>query len=378
MARVWAALLPGALLAVFWGSTEAEISPLADDLTCPGELTTVLREIKDVLASADGSCAGNTRRQIFGSQTEAMTQVLQQHSEVVRSLLAQTESLKETLTSVTGAQSAQNHLLLALKTELETEKQTKRAQRRTIQDLRMEFHTLREESQTWRNHLRRMEVEVKAGLQKSEVAAQEVTIEVKGATDRTNSLGKVIRSIQRSLQGLEQTVSRHTAGLTTLRRTVGRRPQLSPDTTSSSPPTDAPQGKTVDCPHPYARIGLGCFTVHSTQQLSWQQARDHCRGIDGDLANPFDLYDIVLFLDDSFPGGWGFWIGGTLDTNGTWQWVSGIPVGTQVDFWGRGEPGDALGNDERCLFLHGWWRFRAGADPCTSEKYFICEKKIDL
>lgn len=44
--------------------------------------------------------------------------------------------------------------------------------------------------QAWQEHLRRMETEVKASLQKSEQTAQEVDVEVKEASDRTNSLGK--------------------------------------------------------------------------------------------------------------------------------------------------------------------------------------------
>lgn len=45
--------------------------------------------------------------------------------------------------------------------------------------------------QAWQDHLRRMEVEVKAGLQKSELAAQEAATEVKSATDRANNLGEL-------------------------------------------------------------------------------------------------------------------------------------------------------------------------------------------
>nr|XP_053634322.1 CD209 antigen-like [Cherax quadricarinatus] len=333
------------VLLLLWALLGKCSEPPSDVLSCSYQISNILREIKDVLTSTSGRCSSDGERdeRLVGIERETVSQAVRQHGEVVRSLLAQTESLKKAVTSVAEVQSAHKQLLIALRTELESEKQTKRTQRRTIQDLRSEIHTLREESKNWQEHLRRMESEMKAGLQKTELAAQEATIEVKGASDRANSLGKVVND-----------------------------------------KTEHVTGEEVDCPHPYTRIGLGCFAVHSTQRLSWEQARQHCRGIDGDLANPDDIYDVVLFLDDSFPesvystsGGWGFWIGATLDNTGTWQWVSGLPVRTQVDFWGRGEPGDAQENDEGCLFLHGWWRFRAGADPCTSEKYFICERKVN-
>ncbi|XP_071546501.1 uncharacterized protein [Panulirus ornatus] len=356
-----------------------------EDLTCPGQLASILREIRDLLASDDDHCSGRGASGMFGVQSDVVMQALRQHGEVVGSLLAQTESLKQAITSVAEVQTGQQQLLLALKTELEMEKHAKRTQRRTIQDLRSELHTLREESKAWQEHLRRMEAEVKANLQKSEQSAQEVDVEVKEASERTNSLGKVIRRVQRTLQGLERTVNRHTVSLTSMRRRRGRDPQSPTHKLPSILTTETPQtGDGTECPYPFIRIGLGCFTIHSTERYSWEQARQHCRDIEGDLANPIDLYDVVLFLDDSFPesvysasGGWGFWIGASLDDDGTWHWVSGVPMETQVDFWGRGEPGEALDNDERCLFLHGWWRFRAGADPCTTEKYFICEKKIN-
>ena len=70
-------------------------------------------------------------------------------------------------------------------------------------------------------------------------------------------------------------------------------------------------------------------------------------------------------------------MGATLDDDGSWHWVSGVPLEPQTDFWGRGQPGEALADGEKCLFLHGWWRFRAGADPCEEKKHFVCEMKID-
>ncbi|XP_069943701.1 CD209 antigen isoform X2 [Cherax quadricarinatus] len=368
------------VLLLLWALLGKCSEPPSDVLSCSYQISNILREIKDVLTSTSGRCSSDGERdeRLVGIERETVSQAVRQHGEVVRSLLAQTESLKKAVTSVAEVQSAHKQLLIALRTELESEKQTKRTQRRTIQDLRSEIHTLREESKNWQEHLRRMESEMKAGLQKTELAAQEATIEVKGASDRANSLGRVIRRVQRSMHSLEKIVTQHTTRLAALTaRGRGRRPPPQ-HSLPTLPSTEMPQtGEEVDCPHPYTRIGLGCFAVHSTQRLSWEQARQHCRGIDGDLANPDDIYDVVLFLDDSFPGGWGFWIGATLDNTGTWQWVSGLPVRTQVDFWGRGEPGDAQENDEGCLFLHGWWRFRAGADPCTSEKYFICERKVN-
>lgn len=353
------------------------------------EFAAALREISEAITSTSRTCSragGPREKSVFGVETELITQTLRQNSDAVSSLLAQTESLKLAMTSVAEVQSAQQQMVAALRSELESEKMGKRNLRRTVHDLRSELHTVKEESKAWREHLGRLESEIKAGLQKSELAAQEATIEVKSTGERVNSLGEVIRQVQGSLQGLEKTVSRHTSNLIALRKAKGKgaRPSEKTDRseeTSVDSSLERPD-ENPHCPHPYTRIGLGCFTVHSTQRYTWERARQHCEEFNGDLANPYDLYDIVLFLDETFPesvystsGSWGFWVGATLKDDKKWYWVSGVPVEVQVDFWGRGEPGDPLENDERCLFLHSWWRFRAGADSCDSQKYFICEQK---
>ncbi|XP_064113310.1 oxidized low-density lipoprotein receptor 1-like isoform X3 [Macrobrachium nipponense] len=346
------------------------------------ELAAALREISEAITSTARTCSraeAPRGKSVFGVETELITQTLRQNSDAVSSLLAQTETLKLAMTSVAEVQSAQQQMVAALRSELESEKMAKRNLRRSVHDLRSELHTVKEESKAWREHLARLESEIKAGLQKSELAAQEATIEVKSTGERVNSLGEVIRQVQGSLQGLEKTVTRHTSNIIALRKTKGKgvRPSEKTDRSEETAVDSSLErpDENLHCPHPYTRIGLGCFTIHSTQRYTWERARQHCEEFNGDLANPYDLYDIVLFLDETFPGSWGFWVGATLKDDKKWYWVSGVPVDVQVDFWGRGEPGDPLENDERCLFLHSWWRFRAGADSCDTEKYFICEQK---
>ncbi|XP_068217472.1 LOW QUALITY PROTEIN: C-type lectin domain family 4 member K-like [Palaemon carinicauda] len=355
---------------------------------CGDEFAAALKDISEAITSTSRTCSrdGPREKNVFGVETELITQTLRQNSDSLSSLLAQSENLKLAMTSVAEVQNAQQHMVAALRSELESEKTSKRNLRRTVHDLRSELHTVKEESKAWREHLSRLESEIKAGLQKSELASQEATIEVKSTGERVDSLGEVIRNVQGSLQGLEKTVNRHTSNLVALRKKASRpldRTEKSEETAVDSS-AERPD-ENIHCPHPYTRIGLGCFTVHSTQRYSWERARQHCdvRNSTGILANPYDLYDVVLFLDESFPesvystsGSWGFWVGATLKDDGKWHWVSGLPVDVQVDFWGRGEPGDPLENDERCLFLHSWWRFRAGADSCDNKKYFICELKV--
>ncbi|XP_064113308.1 uncharacterized protein LOC135219979 isoform X1 [Macrobrachium nipponense] len=272
------------------------------------ELAAALREISEAITSTARTCSraeAPRGKSVFGVETELITQTLRQNSDAVSSLLAQTETLKLAMTSVAEVQSAQQQMVAALRSELESEKMAKRNLRRSVHDLRSELHTVKEESKAWREHLARLESEIKAGLQKSELAAQEATIEVKSTGERVNSLGEVIRQVQGSLQGLEKTVTRHTSNIIALRKTKGKgvRPSEKTDRSEETAVDSSLErpDENLHCPHPYTRIGLGCFTIHSTQRYTWERARQHCEEFNGDLANPYDLYDIVLFLDETFP-----------------------------------------------------------------------------
>lgn len=348
---------------------------VGEEDTCPDLIVPTLREIRDAIRDPT-SCTARIRND------ETVNQLLRQHGEVVASLLAQTESLQKAATAVAEVQNGHKQLILALRSELETEKQAKRAQRRTLQDLRSQLHVLKEENKAWQEAAGREKSEMRAGLRRLDEAVKEMEVDLKGTSERTGSLGEVIRQLQGSIQGLQRTVTRHSSTLRKVRKGAASRltPEDPAETTTSPaalPLHPPPEGTVmVDCPHPYSRIGQGCFGVHSSNQHTWEEARQHCRDTGGDLAHPSDLYDIILFLDNSFPGAWGFWVGATLDDDDSWHWVSGVPLEPPPDFWGRGEPGEALAEEERCLFLHGWWRFRAGAGQCEEKKYFLCEMKM--
>ncbi|XP_047491478.1 uncharacterized protein LOC125040795 isoform X1 [Penaeus chinensis] len=356
--------------------------PATAEPSCDGGLSEVLREIKEVISAGNRQCRDVARGGMFGEHTEQMLQALRQHGEVVESLKTHTDSLNKALGAVAEVQTNQKFIVASLQAEMETERIARTHQRRTIEDLQTELNRLKEESKVWVDHLNSMESDVKEEIRKTESMAEEMAVEVRSANERVANLGKVIRRVQSSLQALERVVNRHTKSLVTIRKHKGHVEDSESAEVTVRPPQ--PLSENFDCPHPYTKMGTGCFTVHSDVRKTWEEARDDCKNIDGDLANPFDLFDLALFLDETFsasvhsnPGRWGFWIGAQLDNTDTWNWVTGVPVLMQVDFWGRGEPGDALENDERCMFLHSLWRFRAGADSCSHKKFFVCERKLN-
>nr|XP_027239591.1 uncharacterized protein LOC113830588 isoform X1 [Penaeus vannamei] len=354
--------------------------PARAEPSCDEGLSGVLREIKDVISAGNKRCRDAARGGMFGEHTEQMLQALRQHGEVVASLQTHTDSLNKALGAVAEVQAGQKFIVAALQAEMESERIARTQQRRTIQDLQTELNRLKEESKVWVDYLNAMETDIKEEIRKTESLAQGMEVEVRSTGERVASLGKVIRRVQSSMQALERVVNRHTRSLVTIRKNKGQVEDSEPAEVTIRPQI---LSENFDCPHPYTKMGVGCFTVHSDVRKTWAEARDDCRDIDGDLANPFDLYDLALFLDETFsasvhsnPGRWGFWIGAQLDDSDTWNWVTGVPVLMQVDFWGRGEPGDALDDDERCMFLHSLWRFRAGADSCSHKKFFVCERKL--
>ncbi|KAK7084919.1 hypothetical protein SK128_015362 [Halocaridina rubra] len=95
--------------------------------------------------------------------------------------------------------------------------------------------------------------------------------------------GDVIRQVQGSLQGLEKTVTRHSSHFVALRRNRGGRvPQQRKHKDNTTVDVDSDSllerpDEDMNCRHPYTRIGLGCFTIHSTLRYSWERARQHCQ-----------------------------------------------------------------------------------------------------
>ncbi|XP_063422181.1 macrophage mannose receptor 1-like [Mytilus trossulus] len=130
-----------------------------------------------------------------------------------------------------------------------------------------------------------------------------------------------------------------------------------------------------------AKCGLGwqerpqsqyCYSFQG-DLLSWQDARQVCQKMGGDLASVHDRAEQVYIqtqLSSSFSM-W-MWLGGTdRSKEGGWSWSDGTPF--QFLNWAGGEPnGDRR---ENCIQIYTTLRDQQWNDgPCNGRQGFICKK----
>ncbi|XP_031416142.1 CD209 antigen-like protein E [Clupea harengus] len=107
----------------------------------------------------------------------------------------------------------------------------------------------------------------------------------------------------------------------------------------------------------------------STEQKSWNEAREDCRkkGADLVIVNNRNEQEFLSDLQKEF------WIGLT-DHDGKWKWVDGRPL--TDGFWDSGQP-NSYGGNEDCVeirprkILTNW-----NDDLCSRSQLWSCEKKI--
>ncbi|CAL4060355.1 unnamed protein product, partial [Meganyctiphanes norvegica] len=120
------------------------------------------------------------------------------------------------------------------------------------------------------------------------------------------------------------------------------------------------------CPVGYVVIGSECFRMYENQ-LTWNAARETCRSMGGDLAQPKNFDTLRTYLEYNGVAR-DYWIGGHDDGSG-WKWLSGIDISS--DMWIPGKP-DKRGV-ENCL------DFRSDRNPslndykCHADQRFICQ-----
>ncbi|XP_042880356.1 C-type mannose receptor 2-like isoform X2 [Penaeus japonicus] len=105
------------------------------------------------------------------------------------------------------------------------------------------------------------------------------------------------------------------------------------------------------CPEPFIRIGKECFHL-STTALPWNEARQQCKQMGGDLAVPSDVtaLDAYVFANTKGPG---VWIGGTDQGNeGVWNYINGNTI--KAEDWTGGQP-DNYGGRENCLEIRSYF-----------------------
>ncbi|XP_076028269.1 perlucin-like protein isoform X2 [Oratosquilla oratoria] len=136
------------------------------------------------------------------------------------------------------------------------------------------------------------------------------------------------------------------------------------------------------CPTFYKQVGRNCVYISTKTKLNWQEARETCHSIDGELLTLPDansLREITLHLQVLGVFGNKFWIGANdKEREGSWRWIkdqSDVPMGTP--FWGykQGSPGhQPQGKDKQnCGILDDGFGGEMNDRECHAEFFFICE-----
>nr|XP_027228785.1 macrophage mannose receptor 1-like [Penaeus vannamei] len=133
------------------------------------------------------------------------------------------------------------------------------------------------------------------------------------------------------------------------------------------------------CYSPFTLVGSKCVYLETAAEMSWQEARDYCRGLGsdsggGDLAafpTCDDYVHFARFLALNAPLNKSVWVGArTLFTPNAWEWVSGEDLQTGVPFWYYNEQYDET---ENCAAADANYYYRLIDARCDLVKNFVCE-----
>lgn len=132
--------------------------------------------------------------------------------------------------------------------------------------------------------------------------------------------------------------------------------------------------ETVKCEPPFFAVKSECFYVNKYKRVSWSEARNFCKGLGSDLAEPLRVNSLRAVLLDKFPQDAYkfFWIGAMESIGeGNWTWLSSRPL--QTSDWARGQPD---GGNENCVVLSRDDYPPLHDSPCYTHTMFICERLI--
>ncbi|XP_016524558.1 CD209 antigen-like protein E isoform X2 [Poecilia formosa] len=127
--------------------------------------------------------------------------------------------------------------------------------------------------------------------------------------------------------------------------------------------------KKKTCPAGWRMFSCSCYLL-STTTGSWDNARADCRSRGGDLVVINDGVEQIFvraLIKTSA------WIGLTEETEGSWKWVDGTPLSSELKkYWGQGQPDNAFGG-EACAQI--WENYKTWNDnKCDDSFLWICEK----
>ncbi|XP_069950885.1 hepatic lectin-like [Cherax quadricarinatus] len=128
----------------------------------------------------------------------------------------------------------------------------------------------------------------------------------------------------------------------------------------------------ASCPHPYTQVLDECFYL-STHKLTWEQARQHCQGMNGDLASPKHLYALKSFIISSLGNSdiKRVFVGGKDEhKNRHFKWLDGRVIVS--NYWIAGEPNNK-GGSEFCVNLYTDHHPSLNDVSCSHHYIFACQ-----
>jgi len=130
------------------------------------------------------------------------------------------------------------------------------------------------------------------------------------------------------------------------------------------------------CPSPYKLQGTECLFVSedANDLLNWDESRQRCLSMGGDLAQPHNMVEFVQYIEESYPESKStIWLGATdREVEQEWYWLSGEPVPPAM--W-KPWPANQPSGDGNCMEIH-WWPhtgFYMNDWHCHNKGYFACE-----
>ncbi|XP_027880149.1 CD209 antigen-like protein E [Xiphophorus couchianus] len=127
--------------------------------------------------------------------------------------------------------------------------------------------------------------------------------------------------------------------------------------------------KYVTCPDGWRMFSFSCYLL-ITESGPWKKAREDCRKRGGYLVviNDDDEQKFVFALSDKSA-----WIGLSEETEGSWKWVDGTALSSELKkFWGEGQPDNVNGSEDcaQILEVNKTWN----DNKCDGSFPWICEK----
>merc|ERR1719320_454458 len=130
------------------------------------------------------------------------------------------------------------------------------------------------------------------------------------------------------------------------------------------------------CPAPYKMRGDECFfvTEDGIEPLNWDDSRQKCLDMGGDLAMPHDMVDFVAYIKEIYPNSKStIWLGATdMEVEQEWKWVSGESV--PAEMW-KPWPHNQPSGDGNCMEIHYWPNtdFYMNDWHCNKQGHYACE-----